>query len=220
MLYLYLDESGDLGFDFVNKNPSRFFVVSIMAVRGDNARLAISNGIKRVLRKKINPKNKRKRFVEEIKGSASTFEVKKYFFKQVEDIDFSIYSIIFNKKRVYDSLIKDKSRVYNWVARLLLDNVDLAAANNRVVFIIDKSKGKREIEEFNEYIYRHLEAKINPGIPLDIRHLDSRNDYGLQAVDLFVWGVFRKYERKDLQWWSVFKEKVKFENVYLPENKK
>ena len=26
MWYLYLDESGDLGFDFVNKKPSRFLL--------------------------------------------------------------------------------------------------------------------------------------------------------------------------------------------------
>lgn len=30
MWYLYLDESGDLGFDFVNKKPSKFFTVSIL----------------------------------------------------------------------------------------------------------------------------------------------------------------------------------------------
>ncbi len=29
MLYLYLDESGDLGFDFVNKKPTKHFVISI-----------------------------------------------------------------------------------------------------------------------------------------------------------------------------------------------
>lgn len=28
-MYLYLDESGDLGFDFENKKPSRFFVITI-----------------------------------------------------------------------------------------------------------------------------------------------------------------------------------------------
>jgi len=27
-MYLYLDESGDLGFDFKNKKPSRFFVIT------------------------------------------------------------------------------------------------------------------------------------------------------------------------------------------------
>lgn len=34
MLYLYLDESGDLGFDFFAKKPSRFFTVTILAIKG------------------------------------------------------------------------------------------------------------------------------------------------------------------------------------------
>ena len=31
-----------------------------------------------------------------------------------------------NKIRVYDYLVKNKSRVYNWIARLLLDEVDFS----------------------------------------------------------------------------------------------
>lgn len=32
MWFLYLDESGDLGFDLVNKKSSKFFTVAILAV--------------------------------------------------------------------------------------------------------------------------------------------------------------------------------------------
>ncbi len=35
MWYLYLDESGDLGFDFVNKKPSKFFTITILVIKGD-----------------------------------------------------------------------------------------------------------------------------------------------------------------------------------------
>jgi hypothetical protein len=34
MIFLYLDESGDLGFDFVNKRPSKYFVVTVLAYKG------------------------------------------------------------------------------------------------------------------------------------------------------------------------------------------
>ncbi|MBU1291133.1 DUF3800 domain-containing protein, partial [bacterium] len=33
MYYLYLDESGDLGFDLVNKNSSKFFTVCILLIK-------------------------------------------------------------------------------------------------------------------------------------------------------------------------------------------
>ncbi len=35
MLYLYLDESGDLGFNFVNRKPSRDFTATVLAVKGN-----------------------------------------------------------------------------------------------------------------------------------------------------------------------------------------
>jgi hypothetical protein len=45
MLFLYLDESGDLGFDFVNKKPSKFFVVTILAVKGYEENRKLINGV-------------------------------------------------------------------------------------------------------------------------------------------------------------------------------
>ena len=36
MWYLYLDESGDLGFDFVNKSPSKFFTIAILVLNSTN----------------------------------------------------------------------------------------------------------------------------------------------------------------------------------------
>ncbi len=60
--------------------------------------------------------------------------------------------------------------------------------------------------EFNSYIQKQLEAKIDPKIPLDIRHFDSISEKCLQAADLFAWGIFRKYEKKDCEWFNIFKE--------------
>ena len=34
MLYLYLDESGDLGFNFIAKEAVKLFTVTIVAIRG------------------------------------------------------------------------------------------------------------------------------------------------------------------------------------------
>ena len=42
MLYLFLDESGDLGFDFVQKKPSNYFVIAILTVKGSNNRKLVT----------------------------------------------------------------------------------------------------------------------------------------------------------------------------------
>lgn len=216
MLYLYLDESGDLGFDFVNKKPSKFFTICILMIREAGDRKRIVKMIERTLRRKLNPKNKRLRQVQEIKGSETTLSIKNYFYRNIRKVPFEIYSITLNKKRVYPHLIEDKSRVYNWIARMLLDKMDLSGADHQIELILDKSKSKPEIAEFNKYILWQLEGKIDPKVPLKISHLDSCVDKCLNAVDLFAWGLFRKYERRDEDWSGVYQEKIKVDMLYLP----
>jgi len=217
VLYLYLDESGDLGFDFVNKKPSKYFVVTILVVKGYEANRRLINGVKKTLRRKLNPKNKRKRIVSELKGTKTTIEVKEYFYQQVRDLDLAVYAIILNKRRVYPSLIKQKSRVYNFVARTVLDQIPYGNAEQKVELTIDKSKSKPEIMEFSEYIYRQLESKIDPAVPLNIYHVNSIENCALQAVDLFSYAIFEKYERRRDQWYKIVNEKIKYSSLYLPD---
>jgi hypothetical protein len=217
MWHLYLDESGDLGFDFVNKKPSKFFTVAILALSSIEDNRGLIKGVKNTLRRKLNPKRKRKRIVHELKGASTTLEVKKYFYKQVSDIKFGIFTITLNKRRVYESLAKNKSRVYNFIARQVLDKIPFEKnSKDRVELIIDKSKNKPEIAEFNSYIRRQLEARLNPKVSLDIYHWRSHNNCGLQAVDMFCWGIFQKYERGRADWYDFYsKDKIKFDQQYL-----
>jgi hypothetical protein len=81
MLFLYLDESGDLGFDFVNKKPSKFFVVTILAVQGQDVNRRLINAVKKTIKRKLNPRGRRSRIVQELKGTGTTLEIKKYFYE-------------------------------------------------------------------------------------------------------------------------------------------
>lgn len=221
MWYLYLDESGDLGFDFVNKKPSKFFTVTILAVGNIEANRKLIKAIKIVLRRKLNPKGKRRRIVYELKGTGTTLDIKRYFYKQVKDIKFGIYSMSLNKRRVYERLIKEKSRVYNFIAKQVLDRIPFEKNDSeRVELIIDRSKSKPEIEEFNCYVRNQLEGRLNPKTPLDMYHWQSYETPGLQAADLFCWGVFEKYERNRTEWFEIFEEKIRFCDIYLPEKQK
>jgi len=216
MWYLYLDESGDLGFDFVNKKPSKFFTVAVLATRGVDNNRKIAKAVSLVLRRKLNPRKKRKRIVDELKGERTTIAVKKYFYKQVKDIRFAVYSVTLNKLRVYEELARSKSRVYNFIARQVFDRIPFEKANNnRIILTIDKCKGPKGIKEFNEYIVGQLEGRIKLKVPFDIYHEDSRKINGLQAVDMFAWGIHRKYENGDLGWYKIFHKKIALDEQYL-----
>ena len=211
MLYLYLDESGDLGFDFFAKKPSKYFTVTVMLVKGRENRKKIVKAVKRTLRNKL---SKRREY--ELRGTKQSMAVKKYFYSYVEHVPFELYSLTLNKRRVYDSLAQKKDRVYNFIARKVLDVIPFEDAAVRVGLVIDRSKSKKEIKEFDDYLIRQLKGRIDPRIPLDIDHHLSHEDRLLQAVDLFSWGIFRKHEKGDHEWFNIFMDKVKHDDIYLP----
>ena len=99
---------------------------------------------------------------------------------------------------------------------MLLDKMDLSEADHQINLILDKSKSKPEIAEFNKYILWQLEGKIDPKVPLKIAHLDSCVDKCLNGVDLFAWGLFRKHEKKDEEWYNMYRGKIKHDMLYLP----
>lgn len=216
MRYLYLDESGDLGFDFVNKKPSKFFTISILTVSGIESNRQLIKAVKVTLRRKLNPKRRRRRIVQELKGRSNTLEVKCYFYQQVKKVKFGIYAMTLNKKRLYERLTKEKPRIYNFIARQVIDKIPFEKnKKDRVELIIDRSKSKPEIEEFNSYIRSQIQGRLDPKITFDIYHWSSQENAGLQAADMFCWGIFQKYERKDNEWFNVFEEKISFEDQYL-----
>jgi hypothetical protein len=213
MWYLYLDESGDLGFDFINKKPSSFFTICILATSSRESFLQIGRSVRKTLSRKLGKPKKQKTF--ELKGTATTLDIKKYFWRQVSDCQFGLYAITLNKRRVYNELSKNKERVYNFVARQVIDKIPFEKADNRVQIVVDKCKARPEILDFNNYIFRQLEGRINPSIPVNINHSSSHEDAVLQAVDLFAWGIFRKYERSDREWFDIFRGKMLFDGKYL-----
>ena len=215
MWYLCLDESGDLGFDFVNKKPSKYFTVCLLATSDTRVYETIQRAIRRTLRAKVNKGGRAKHLKHEIKATHTTLEAKQYFYRRIAKLHFGIYALTLNKRRVFERLTREKERVYNFVTRLVLDQIPFERAQDRVHLLIDRSKGKAEIADFNQYVIRSLQGRLNPQIPLNIHHIDSCEDPALQAADLFAWGVFRSYEAKDSAWLEVFRDKVRLNQMYL-----
>lgn len=213
MLYIYLDESGDMGLDFTNKNPSRYFTITILVVKGKGENRKLINAVKKTIKRKLNPRRKRKRFVEELKGADTTMDVKKYLYRLIEEIDFEIYAITLDKKRLFNCFVKNKSDLYNFISRKLLGQIPLKDAKTRIELIVDKSKNKPGVIDFNKYIRVYLEGRIEIEVPLDIYHLDSKENKGLQVVDMFSSGIFKKHERNKCDWFNIFKEKVKYDII-------
>jgi hypothetical protein len=217
-MYIFLDESGDLGFDWSKTNTSKYFVITVL-VCNMLVYKQLGKAVKRTLKKICFKKNKR-RIVDELKGADTSFAVKKYFINQLGFDGWQVYSVTLHKKRInkYLQTKPGKKKLYNFLARFVLEKIDYPNTTQNVNLIVDKCKNSEEMKDFNEYIENQLCALLPLHTKLYISHEASHDNVGLQVVDMLCWGMARKV-RGDVEWYDLFKEKILFETIY-PENKK
>ena len=216
-MIVYLDESGDLGFDFENKHPSKKFVITLLVCESGSVTREFRTAVRRTLKNKLNHGKKGSRVVGELKGTGTTVAIKRYFLRHSPKGGWRIYTVAVNKERVNKSLRtkQGKKKLYNFIARFLLEKVDLTNAGNAVTLVVDKCKNKDEIADFNQYVANQLEGLLPLEVPLNIYHEHSSANAGLQAVDLFCWGIYRKYEQEDLEWYRDYRARIAYETEYL-----
>lgn len=216
-MIIFLDESGDLGFDFDKPKTSRKFVIALLVCEGYHATDNIRKAVRRTLKNKLNRNKNNKRMIHELKGTNTKLAIKKYFFRQLASEGWQVYTVILNKLRVNEDLQQPraKKKLYNFLARFIIEKIDLSNARTAVTLIIDRSKNKEEVKDFNRYVENQLEALLPLNVPLHIYHERSHENVGLQAVDLFCWGIFRKYEKGERDWYDTYSRSIVFETEYL-----
>jgi hypothetical protein len=219
MWRLFLDESGDLGFDFVNKRPSKFFTICVLAISDEGAYHGLRKAVKKTLARKVNRGGRARQLQNELKATETNIGTKKHFYAQVASLKFGLYALTLNKRRVFEALTREKERIYNWIARQVMDQIPFEKASSndtqRVQVVVDRCKGKWETREFNNYLIGQLKGRLDPGVALHVDHQTSEQEPALQAVDLFAWGVFRRYEKKDEEWLGIFRDKLIYDGIYL-----
>lgn len=214
-MLIYLDESGDLGFDFANKRPSAYFVITILVTENYSV---LKSAVKRTLNNKINHQ-KKKRIVNELKGSATTLEIKKYFYNLLmQHDDWFLHTIILDKQHLLKNtkLTIDKEALYSLLTKIVLEEIETLNHAPLVHLHVDRSKNSKEIKLFDDYLRTNLPSDFSGQKTLNIEHLNSEKNAGLQAADIFCYGIARKYECNDISWYDLFKDKIKREIIYRP----
>jgi len=211
--FVYLDESGDLGF---SKGSSKYFVISFIAM-DSKTNLMLDRKIKT-----IRQKRRLKRNVE-IKASNSSNSLRVNVLCEICSLPIKIYSITVNKQGVYESLREGTNILYNYMTNLILvpyveqekiDNICIIAdlRINRIY------RGMR----FGNYLkYKIFYEKGLRNKKLDIKYLDSFSSNALQAVDYVAFGFFRKYERGQNKYYEILKERIiEDKNLYFSSETK
>lgn len=212
-----MDESGDLGFEYNKLKTTKKFIITILLCYSNTARKEFKKAAIRTLKNKLNRKTKKSRYITELKGTSTTLEIKEYFLRNINNNDWNIYTLALNKVRVEPRLRTKigKKKLYNFLSRVLLEMLPIHRTERNVELVVDRCKNKEEIRDFNQYLINQLEALLPLNTALNISHLTSLESAELQAVDLFCWGIFRKYEFNDVAWYNKFHHKIGYETEYL-----
>jgi len=207
MFYIFLDESGDLGF---SKRSSRWFILTMVLTKNHRK---IEKCVKRV-----HSGLKKKYKIKEMHAYNADKITRKRVLGQLSAIpDTEIYCIILNKEKVHINLKDQKSYLYNYTANILLDrlyNKKNFDKKEQVLIYIDKREKNKFLEKnFERYLKDNL---LKKNLLHEIKIRPSHTEKCLQAVDFISWAIFRKYEKNDYEYYQIIKNNISEENFLFP----
>jgi hypothetical protein len=131
-MYIYLDESGNLGFDFSKKGTSEKFTLTLLVCDSLQAKKAFKKAIGRTIKNKIRGKRKTDKSFKELKGTNTTAAVKEYFYRQIKSDAWGLYTVILNKRRIYSQFHPGtgQSKLYNFLSRFIIQQLPLSHVRN------------------------------------------------------------------------------------------
>lgn len=207
MAYIFLDESGDLGFA---KNSSQYFIITILAVEDRKQIEKIVRKIHAQLRQKV--KRLSGGILHAFKEKPVT---RKRMLLLLEDSDCSSMIIILNKARVHTNLKDEKHVLYNYVTNILLDRImtkKLIKTNSPIHMIVAKRETNRFLNEnFKQYLKKQTLNRHKLELNIEIKR--PFEEKALQAVDFISWACFRKYELKDEEYCKILSKTLVEENM-------
>lgn len=133
--YIFLDESGELGFS--NKSSSKYFVITLLSC--DEGEVYILRRIIKNVRRKI-IKKKLKNYPE-LKGNKSLDQTRKEVLEKFMKTNSEVFTIILDKSAVYEYLKNKKNKLYNYISNLILNECSFESSS--VCLVVDKSFLKR-----------------------------------------------------------------------------
>lgn len=209
MSYIFLDESGDLGFE-KEKNSSKYFVIAILFT---SDKKSIEKAVKKThsaLRKNV--KKLSGGILHSYKEKPSTRKKLLKLISNKENI--KIMCIYLNKSKVHTKLQNEKQVLYNYVTNILLDRImtkKLIDKKSPITLVAAKRETNRFLNE-NFRIYLKKQTLSNHELNINVEIKTTSEEKSLQAVDFISWAIYRKYEKSDDSYYKIIKNKIFEEN--------
>ncbi len=200
MMYIYLDESGDLGF---RQGGTKYFTIAFVIMENP---IYFKRRVKKVKVKYDIPRD------VELKGSSTSESIKKDLLNRFAKLDIEIHAITVRKKNVEPKLQRDTNIFYNYMVGLsLVERILQEPPNSEVIINIDKriisiTSGAK----FDEYLrLKTWYERERQDIELKIYHIDSQKSHAIQGIDIICNSIFRKYNSNNYKLFNIIQGKVK-----------
>ncbi len=192
MYYLFLDESGDLGFDFTKRRTSRFFLVSILVTQH-------TRPLEKLV-KKIHRNIRNKHLIKKgLLHAADIDHVSRWrFCRQLAEKEVRLVGVYLDK---YDNLILNQidthllyAQIVEKAVRTVIEELQLKQETVKITV------SRRETNIFlNKQLGDHLQNSLHRLIGHDARIAvrPPQDIKGLQAADIASWSLFRYHEFND-----------------------
>jgi len=191
---VYLDESGDLGFDLDKPGTSRSFLVTIIVCEDPDR---MDKLVTKVFRGFSKTQVKHHHGV--LHAYTEDPPTRRKLLGWLAQEPVSILVIHLDKTRVYTKMSEEKHLLYNYVVNILLGRL----ADHHLVRPGEPVRvvaSQRETSPFlnaNFAAYLTSNAVDEHGIDLVVEIKPASAEKGLQVVDCVSWGLYRKYESGD-----------------------
>ncbi len=212
MVYIFLDESGDLGFDFSKAKTSRYFLVTMLSTQHKRS---IENIIKKIF--KSLPEKVRKSHSGVFHCVKEKDETRKKLFELFAATPDKVYSIIVDKRKIHAKLKDEKHILYNLITNVLLDRIlsgKYVQDSETVILTASKRETNKNLNE-NFKTFLENQTAENHTISLQIEIKTPEQEKALQLADALNWAVFQKYENGNNEFYEIFRENIHDEYVFF-----
>ena len=194
-VYIFIDESGDLG----RFGTNYFTIAGLVVDEPISLRRIIKKARQRKLKKKIKE-------LPELKANKTNKVIRKYILSKVASSECQIFAIAVDKSMIMPRLYEVKDRLYNYICGILVN--EIVSNYDLVHIIIDKKHTNTLIREnFNHYLIKKIKSRHNR-IIIDISHRDSQSTPELQVVDFVAWAINRKFNTGDDEYYRIIENKI------------
>jgi len=201
---LFMDESGDQGFKF-DKGSSQFFVLCLIIFDSPKKAEKASAAIKALRGELKLPPNFEFKF-----STGTTSKVKEKFLKSIKSADFSYRAVIIDKKKLLKKCPESaQDALYLLASEILFIR---GKPLTQATLVLDRIN-RQFLRKMNYFLKRRLNTDLSRIIK-KVKADNSANNNLLQLVDMVCGTIFRKFSKKNEEFYKIIKTKE--EDLYVP----